>query len=77
MDNFCGYCGCPMKAEDREMEAAATGATIIGNRLPVDSAEIPVGDIDAEAAMRVAMGEVAAKTVPAPRVPKISMGMFK
>lgn len=75
VDNFCCHCGCPMKAEDREMEAAATGMTV--NRLTVDSAEIPAGDIDAEAAMRVAMGERGAKTVPAPTRPKISMGMFK
>lgn len=72
---YCGYCGCSMKAEDRLMEAAATGSA--GNRLPVDSTEISTGDINAEASMRVAMGERVVKTVPAPTRPKISMGMFK
>lgn len=72
VDNFCCHCGCPMKAEDRLMEAAATG-----NRLPEDSHDISASDLAVEDKMRAAMEARVVKTVPAPARPKISMGMFK
>jgi hypothetical protein len=67
-DNYCGYCGCSMKLEDRQLEMAATGVEMVETVANVEAAEAAM-----KAAMAAAVKTV--KTVPAP--PKISIGMFK
>lgn len=75
-DNHCGYCGCSMKATDRQLEAAATGSGI------AESYDEISGDRDAaEVAMKAAMkARVTVKTVPAPARPAaktVTDRMFK
>ena len=70
VDNYCGHCGSLMKLTDIQLEAAATGPVV--NGISEDLVESPVttaDNMDAEEAMRVAIGET--------KKAKVNKRMFK